>query len=110
MGADSYTGEWHEWGSFDVEAMAVAPEGNKVWMFEKKQHWEDDVKMWPRIFESDDLAEALAAKRGSKADSLRSRCGRWARSQGLVRRPLRPGSGSAVLRTPFSEGRSSRTR
>mmetsp|Transcript_547 Transcript_547/g.2090 ORF Transcript_547/g.2090 Transcript_547/m.2090 type:complete len:578 (+) Transcript_547:123-1856(+) len=64
--ADSYTGEWHEWGSFDVEAMAVAPEGNKVWMFEKKQHWEDDVKMWPRIFESDDLAEALAAKRGSK--------------------------------------------
>ena len=57
--ADSETGAWVEGGSFDVEAMAVAPEGNKVWMFEKKQHWEKKVHEWPRVFESDDIEKAL---------------------------------------------------
>ena len=57
--ADGETGVWTKGGSFDVEAMVVAPQGNKVWLFEKKQHWEKDVYKWPRIFESDDVAEAL---------------------------------------------------
>ena len=51
--------EWIEGGSFDIEAMAVAPEGNKVWMFEKKQHWEKKVWGWPRVFESESITEAL---------------------------------------------------
>ncbi|QDZ24242.1 hypothetical protein HOP50_12g67780 [Chloropicon primus] len=58
--ADDSTGLWVKGGSFDVEAMVVAPQGNKVWLFEKKQHWEKEVYAWPRVFESDDIAEALA--------------------------------------------------
>jgi hypothetical protein len=53
--------EWIEGGSFDIEAMAVAPQGDKVWMFEKKQHWEKKVWGWPRVFESESINEALAS-------------------------------------------------
>ena len=56
---DDFTGAWVEGGSFDVEAMVVAPQGDRFWLFEKKQHWEDNAWGWPRIFESDDVSLAI---------------------------------------------------
>lgn len=52
-------GAWIEGGSFDIEAMVVSPDGDKVWMFEKRQHWEKNIHGWPRVFESDNIREAL---------------------------------------------------
>ena len=51
--------QWIEGGSFDIEAIAVSPQGDKVWMFEKKQHWEKKVWSWPRVFESENIKDAL---------------------------------------------------
>eukprot|EP00216_Chloropicon_sp_CCMP2111_P001523 CAMPEP_0198234076 /NCGR_PEP_ID=MMETSP1446-20131203/170_1 /TAXON_ID=1461542 ORGANISM="Unidentified sp, Strain CCMP2111" /NCGR_SAMPLE_ID=MMETSP1446 /ASSEMBLY_ACC=CAM_ASM_001112 /LENGTH=558 /DNA_ID=CAMNT_0043914805 /DNA_START=423 /DNA_END=2099 /DNA_ORIENTATION=- len=60
-------GVWNEGGSFDIEAIVTAPEGDKFWLFEKKQHWEDNVWGWPRVFESENVMEALEnEERGSK--------------------------------------------
>lgn len=56
--------QWVKGGSFDIEAMVVSPAGDKFWLFEKKQHWEDNVWGWPRVFESPNVAQALRYKRG----------------------------------------------